>query len=56
MLQPIPVGEQVLRLDMVVMLVFALLVLPLALNRRIERIEGGVFLTAYVAYVLFLLL
>lgn len=52
---PVIVADQVLALDLPVMTVAALACLPvLAQGHRLERWEGGVFLTYYGAYLVFL--
>lgn len=54
-IQPIPVAEHVIRFDALVMIGFALLLVPFVFNRHINRIEGAVFVTAYVGYTAFIL-
>lgn len=52
----IPVAPAVLWVDMVVLLVVALVCIPTFLTgRRITRLEGGVFVAAYLAYLAYLL-
>ena len=55
-IQPIPVDQDVIQLDALVMIGFALLLIPFAFNRHISRREGLAFVTAYIAYTVFLLI
>jgi cation:H+ antiporter len=49
---PIPLPPDMTLLDLGVMLAAAVVLLPVALSgHRIGRIEGGVFLVAYIAYI-----
>lgn len=50
-IQPINVQPQIIAFDGWVMLGFSLLVLPFALNRKLERLETFIFLTGYGAYI-----
>ncbi len=50
-IQPMNVQPQIIAFDGWVMLGFSLLVLPFALNRRLERLEAFAFLGAYAVYV-----
>jgi cation:H+ antiporter len=50
-IQPMNVQPQIIAFDGWVMIGFSLLVLPFALNRKLERLEAFAFLGAYVAYV-----
>jgi cation:H+ antiporter len=52
-INPVGVAPQFIQLDGLVMIGFSLLVLPFALNRKLGRVESGVFLLAYVAYVIY---
>ncbi|WP_419994723.1 calcium/sodium antiporter [Streptomyces boninensis] len=53
---PVPVPDEVLTLDLLVMLAAALLCVPAFLtHRRLGRIEGAAFVTTYLAYMTFLL-
>lgn len=51
---PIPVASQVLQIDGVVMLGFAILLLPFLLNRRLGKLEALTFLGLYVGYNIYL--
>lgn len=49
--EPIPVAGEALRLDLPVMILASLICLPLlGMSRRLGRLEGGVFLLAFAAY------
>lgn len=48
----IPVAPSMLRADIVIMLAFTILLFPLAFDRRLTRIEGGLFLAAYLGYII----
>ncbi|MFW5709533.1 MAG: calcium/sodium antiporter [Chloroflexota bacterium] len=50
-IQPIQVSSQIRQFDGLVMIGFALLVIPFAANRRLGRREALLFLTAYVGYI-----
>lgn len=54
--QPIEVQPSVIQFDMPVMLGFAILVLPFALDRKLGRRESIFFLVAYVAYIIYSIL
>ncbi|MEX1220558.1 MAG: calcium/sodium antiporter [Idiomarina sp.] len=52
LLQPLPVSERILQFDQWVLLATSLvLLLFLYTGRRLSRLEGGIFVAAYVAYV-----
>lgn len=53
LIQPVGVQQQIISFDAWVMIGFSLLVLPFALNRKLERLETFVFLGAYVVYVIY---
>lgn len=53
LIQPVGVQQQIISFDAWVMIGFSLLVLPFALNRKLERLEAIVFLIAYVVYVIY---
>lgn len=51
LVRPIAVPEEILRRDAWVMLAMAAGCMPIVLNgRRVHRLEGGILLTAYIAY------
>ncbi|GAA5113041.1 calcium/sodium antiporter [Pseudonocardia adelaidensis] len=53
---PVPVPEDVLALDLVLMVAAAVVCVPVFITRRrLGRFEGAVFLTTYVAYMVWLL-
>lgn len=54
-IQPIPVAQDVIQFDALVMIGFSLLLIPFAFNRHISRREGLAFILAYSAYTTFLL-
>ncbi len=57
MVRPIPVAEQVLKLDYWVTLVISvLLLIALATQRRLVRLEGGLLLGFYLGYMVYLYL
>jgi len=51
---PIPVAPQVLQIDGLVMLGFAVLLLPFLLNRKLGKLESLTFLGLYVGYNIYL--
>lgn len=51
-IQPIPVAGQIVRFDGLVMIAFAVLLVPFVLNRRLGRRESAIFLSAYIVYVI----
>ncbi len=51
--RPIPVAERVIQWDLLVMIAFALLLLPFALNRALGRREALLLLLIYTAFILF---
>lgn len=51
-IQPIPVAGQIVRFDGLVMIAFAVLLVPFVLNRRLGRRESAIFLGAYIVYVI----
>lgn len=53
LIQPVGVQQRIISFDAWVMIGFSLLVLPFALNRKLERLEAIVFLIAYVVYVIY---
>lgn len=50
-IRPIGITPQIRQFDGLVMIGFALLVVPFALNRKLGRIEAMIFLVAYAAYI-----
>ncbi|NWG15401.1 MAG: calcium/sodium antiporter [Chloroflexi bacterium] len=50
--RPLPVEPHLLQFDMLVMLGFALLVLPMALNRMLRRREAVMLLAGYIGFLL----
>lgn len=55
-IQPIAVPTSVINFDALIMIGFTLVLVPFVFNRRIGRIEGALFVTAYFSYSAFLLL
>lgn len=55
-IQPIQVASQSATVDSLVMIVFSLLVLPFVLDRKLGRIEGGIFILAYIGFILYTIL
>ncbi len=51
--RPLPVGQEVIRINMPIMLGFALILIPIARNQLVSRFESGVLLVGYVAFVIF---
>jgi cation:H+ antiporter len=51
-IQPIPVAGQIVRFDGLVMIAFAVLLLPFVMNRRLSRREAMIFLSAYIVYII----
>jgi cation:H+ antiporter len=49
-IRPVPVPDQVLRLDLPIMIAFAVVIVPLAWNRRLERWQACVLLFGYAAF------
>ncbi len=54
--QPIAVSTQTINFDAIVMVVFSVLVLPFALDRKLGRIEASVFLIGYAAFTIYTVL
>lgn len=50
-IQPIPVAAALLEFEFIVMIVFALVLIPLALRQRINRVAGAALLMAYGAFI-----
>jgi cation:H+ antiporter len=50
-IQPIPVAGQIVRFDGLVMIAFAVLLVPFVLNRRLGRRESAIFLAGYIIYI-----
>lgn len=56
LIQPIQVSPQSANVDSLVMVGFSLLALPFVLDRKLGRIEGGMFIVAYVGFTLYTIL
>lgn len=53
LIEPLPIGDQLMRFDLWVMLGATVILLPLMLSgKRLSRLEGGLFMAAYSAYIL----
>jgi cation:H+ antiporter len=52
-IQPVSVAANIIRVDSLVMIAFAVLLLPMGWNRKLGRIEATLLLVAYVVYVIF---
>jgi cation:H+ antiporter len=51
LVRPLPVSPELLRLEIPAMIVFSLLLLPLAFTQlRVDRWEGGLLLAGYAAF------
>lgn len=52
-IQPVSVATNIIRIDSLVMIAFAVLLLPMGWNRKLGRIEAILLLVAYIIYVIF---
>ena len=52
-IQPVSVAANIIRVDSLVMIAFALLLLPFGWNRKLGRMEATLLLVAYIIYVIF---
>jgi cation:H+ antiporter len=55
-IQPIPVPIQVIQIEMPVMIIFAVAIIPLVLNRRLERWQAALLLSAYLMFLIYVFL
>ena len=53
LLEPIPVTDDALRIQFPAMLIYTFLLLPFALDRTFTRLESGIYLTGYAAFIAF---
>jgi len=51
LVKPISVNERIIEFDGLVMIAFGLLLVPFVWNRHINRVEAGILLVAYVAFI-----
>ena len=51
LVKPISVNERIIEFDGLVMIAFGLLLVPFVWNRQISRVEAGILLVAYVAFI-----
>ncbi|MGJ3238062.1 MAG: calcium/sodium antiporter [Anaerolineae bacterium] len=56
LIQPMDVARQTITVDTLVMIAFSLLLLPFILDRRLGRVESGLFLLAYLAFTIYTVL
>ena len=53
-IKPIAVDQQVINVDMLIALVFAILLLPFVRNQLVARWEAGLMLTSYIGFMVLL--